>query len=236
MLGVDGLRTTVAGVPAMAWGAPARSVLLAVHGLFGNKQDGAIRLAAAAAVPLGYQVVGVDLPGHGERTDADRLVPWHCGPELAAIHDALTSSGRPVDLFACSLGAYFSLLGLADRAVGRAVLISPLVDMAAHIDRLMTARGIDEKHLRAARRITFDDGQYLDWHYRRYARTHPIRWNRPTDVLRGGGHEVVPGADIAAFAAATGARVRHIDAGHAFTTAEDPLVLDWLRTVFADPR
>jgi pimeloyl-ACP methyl ester carboxylesterase len=224
---------TIAGMPARIWGPPTGSVLLAVHGAHGDKQDATIRRVAAAAVPLGYQVVSVDLPGHGDRTDVERLRPWFCVPELAAVHDALTESGAGTDLFACSLGAYFSLLALADRRLGRTLLLSPLVDMDAHIARLMRAHSITEGRLQRELTIALPDGQFLDWRYRTYAHEHPVRWPHPTDLLRGSHDEVVPETDIAGFAAASRVRVQRIDAGHAFTAAHDPVVDAWLTASLA---
>lgn len=233
MTGRDGTLATVAGVPAMTWGPPSDSVLLAIHGAYGDKQDATIRRVAGVAVPLGYRVVSIDLPGHGARTDAERLVPWACAPELIAVHEALARPGTGVDLFACSLGAYFSLVALADRPLGRALLLAPLVDMTAHIERLMHAHSVSDDRLRREATIGLPDGQFLDWRYLTFARDHPVRWPHPTEVLWGEQDEVVPEVDIARFAAACGARLRRIDAGHAFTSAHDAIVDAWLAAALA---
>lgn len=228
MTEVTGVRTEVVGIPAMSWGPPSGSVLLAVHGAFGDKQDATIRRVVGVAVPLGFHVVSIDLPGHGERTDPDRLVPWSCAPEIVAVHEVLLGTGRSVDLFACSLGAYFSLVALAGHRVGRALLLAPLVDMGAHIERLMRAHAVSDDRLRREMTIDLPGGQFLDWRYLTYARDHPVRWPHSCDVLWGERDEVVPEVDIVRFAAASGASVERIDAGHAFTAAHDPMVDAWL--------
>jgi pimeloyl-ACP methyl ester carboxylesterase len=144
------------------------------------------------------------------------------------VHEALERPAAGVDLFACSLGAYFSLVALADRTLGRALLLAPLVDMAAYIERLMQAHAVSDDRLRREATIELPDGQFLDWQYLTFARNHPLRWPHSTDVLWGERDEVVPEVDIARFAAACGARVRRIDAGHAFTSADDAIVDAWL--------
>lgn len=57
----------VGGIPAIFWGADRPKRLIAVHGFGGSKGDRTIRLLARRAVPLGWQVVSCDLPGHGSR-------------------------------------------------------------------------------------------------------------------------------------------------------------------------
>lgn len=59
------------GAPAVVHGKKSDSVFIFVHGQGGSK-DEAQRFADIAN-PLGFQVLAVDLPGHGERTDAENL-------------------------------------------------------------------------------------------------------------------------------------------------------------------
>ena len=62
--------------PAVLYGGEADRVFLYVHGLCGNKEE-AERFAEIAC-PLGWQVLGIDLPEHGGRQDGVCLVPWGC--------------------------------------------------------------------------------------------------------------------------------------------------------------
>ena len=77
-----------AGVPAVVYGPPSERAYLFVHGRCGRKEEA--EAFAALACGRGCQVVAVDLPGHGERSDMDRFVPWCAVPELRGALDAIT--------------------------------------------------------------------------------------------------------------------------------------------------
>lgn len=219
----------LAGTSAVVWGAASRRVLLVVHGAQGDKRDPLVSEVAEVATAHGYQVVSVDLPGHGDRTDAERLVPWAYAPELRAVHAALCAGARrPVALAACSLGAYFALQALADRPVARALLMSPLVDMAAYIRRKLREQGLSEHQLRSAGTIALPQGQPLSREYFSYACSHPVRWRHPTRVLWGRHDDVVPRQDIDRFAGASHAEVTTLDAGHSFGPELAGPVRAWL--------
>lgn len=53
-------------IPALLCGDEADKVYLFVHGRHGCKEEG--RAFAEAVGPLGWQVLAIDLPEHGERT------------------------------------------------------------------------------------------------------------------------------------------------------------------------
>ena len=63
------------GVPALLSGQDCGRVFLHVHGQFGCKEE-ASRLAEIVC-PRGYQVLSVDLPGHGEH--------WFHTPEQLGV-------------------------------------------------------------------------------------------------------------------------------------------------------
>lgn len=73
---------TDSGIPAALYGAESKKIFLCVHGQFGNKFEA--ESFARIAVPLGWQVLAVDLPEHGERAgnSSARFDPWHSVPEL----------------------------------------------------------------------------------------------------------------------------------------------------------
>lgn len=230
---VETSRTGIAGRDATLWGAGADRVVLAVHGIAGHREDEIVGRAARAIVPLGWQVVSVDLAGHGEREDPEDLLPWIGGPELGDVFDELASGWGSVGLYACSLGAYFALTGLGERAVERAAFEAPLVDMAAHITRMMRAHGVTVDRLRDEGVVPLADGQYLSWEYREYARARPVRWAIPSTVLRGDADPLVPRGDVDAFVAASGATLAAVAAGHYIGGEHDALVQAWLADFFA---
>ena len=53
-------------IPAVLYGEPAPNIWLFVHGQGGNKTEAAA--FAALAAPTGWQVLGIDLPEHGDCT------------------------------------------------------------------------------------------------------------------------------------------------------------------------
>ena len=80
------LTFSIGPTPATLRGPESGSVFLFVHSPGGNRRETAP--FAELAVPLGWQVLSVDLPEHGGRQDGAPLLPWAAVPELQAV-DAL---------------------------------------------------------------------------------------------------------------------------------------------------
>ena len=78
--------------PATLWGPGSEAVFLFVHGLGGNRREAAP--FAELAVPLGWQVLSVDLPEHGGRRDG---APPSPGTTFSGPGATLStpSAGRP---------------------------------------------------------------------------------------------------------------------------------------------
>lgn len=120
---------TDSGIPAALYGAESEKIFLCVHGQFGNKFEA--ESFARIAVPLGWQVLAVDLPEHGERASnsSARFDPWHSVPELHGIISSLRSKNKRVALRAVSIGAWFSLLAARGIFLECCLLVSPLLNM-----------------------------------------------------------------------------------------------------------
>lgn len=74
-------RFAIQGIPAILYGDSSESLFLYIHGKMGCKEEAA--RFAEIVCPKGYQVLSIDLPGHGERTgEMERFVPWEVVPEL----------------------------------------------------------------------------------------------------------------------------------------------------------
>ena len=73
----------------------------------GNKTEAAA--FAALAAPTGWQVLGIDLPEHGDRTGETDFTPWQVVPELQTVL-ACTAATLAGDSRANSIGACFSML------------------------------------------------------------------------------------------------------------------------------
>lgn len=104
------LTFSIGPTPATLWGPELGSVFLFVHSPGGNRREAAP--FAELAVPLGWQVLSVDLPEHGGRQDGAPLLPWVAVPELQAVDAYLRAHWRRVSLRATSIGAWLSLQSL----------------------------------------------------------------------------------------------------------------------------
>ena len=96
---------TIAGIPAVLYGSRSRRVYLYVHGKNGSKEE-ALAFAELAC-PMGYQVLAIDLPEHGERKGRpEKLLPWVVLPELQLVYQYAKFHWRTVSLRATSIGAF----------------------------------------------------------------------------------------------------------------------------------
>lgn len=142
-------RITLKGIPALLIGEPSHKVYLYVHGKMGSKEE-ALAFAEQAC-PAGYQVLAIDLPEHGERKNGpERLLPWVVTPELQFMDQYARVHWRQVSLRATSIGAWFSMLALQEKALRRALFVSPIVDMEDLIGRMMQQANVTEEQLKAA--------------------------------------------------------------------------------------
>lgn len=194
----------LAGIPALVWGERTGRAFLHVHGKCSCKEYAADFAAAAEA--HGWQTVSFDLPGHGERADIPCDV-WHGVADVAAMAEAVRSRWPRMALFACSLGAYFSLRALADKPPEGCLLQSPILDMGWLIERMMAQAGVTEAQLARAGRIDTPIDT-LDWDYRQEVLAHPItRWEAPTAILRAERDQLQSLAVTEAFARRFGCRL-----------------------------
>lgn len=177
-------RVMMAGLPVLVWGEKSQRAFLHVHGKCSRKEYAADFAAIAQA--HGWQTVSFDLPGHGERTDLPCDV-WHGVADVAAMAAAVRERWPHRGLFACSLGAYFSLRALEKQPPERCLFQSPILDMGWLIGQMMAWSGVTEAQLAQAGRIETPIDT-LDWAYRQDVLAHPItRWDAPTSILRAEG-------------------------------------------------
>ena len=94
---MDKKELTIQQIPCVLYGAPAKRVFVYVHGKCGCKEEA--EAFAGNVTSRGYQVLAMDLPGHGNRkAEAERFVPWEVAPELRRIYDAIRESYEAVSL------------------------------------------------------------------------------------------------------------------------------------------
>lgn len=215
----------ISGIPALLYGKESRKVYLYVHGKMGCKEE-ALPFAELAC-PAGYQVLAVDLPEHGERRESsEKLLPWVTVPELKAVYSYAAERWKKVSLRATSIGAWFSMLALQEKALRRALFVSPIVDMEDLIGRMMQQANVTEEQLQAAGEIPTTFGETLSWPYLCWVREHPLRWRTPTQVLYGEADELTSYAVLDRFKRATGAQLTLLaDGEHWFHTETQLAVL-----------
>ena len=211
-------------IPAICYGEPSTKGYLFLHGQMGCKEEA--EAFAQVACPKGYQVLSIDLPGHGQRRDrGETLAPWTAVPDIRAALDWAGSRWESVGLRANSIGAYFAMLALP--APQRALLVSPIVDMEALIQTMMGWAGVTEAQLRAQGEIATSFGQTLSWKYLCWVREHPVHhWSGPVHILCGSADNMTPRPAVEDFAQRYGAQLTVLEGGeHWFHTPEQLAVL-----------
>ena len=187
---------TLKGNPALLIGEPSRKVYLYVHGKMGSKEEA---LAfAEQAWPAGYQV-------------------------LQFVYQYAKVHWRKVALRATSIGAWFSMLALAEKEVTHALFVSPVVDMEALITNMMKWANVTEAQLKEAGELPTSFGETLSWPYLCWVREHPVRWNTPTQVLYPGEDNLTSRAVIERFRQQSGAHLTILEGAEHWLHTESQL-------------
>jgi len=187
-------RLKIEGIPAIFWGEPSNKLFIAVHGNMSSKDDDAIRIFAEEGIAKGYQVLSFDLPEHGERKEEDYLCKvQNCVSDLKTIVEyAQQNISTNISVFACSMGAYFSLLAYKDLPLEQCLFLSPILDMKRIINNMMIWFNVNEEKLEAEKEIETPIGQKLYWDYYCYVKAHPINvWEKNTAILYGSDDNLV---------------------------------------------
>lgn len=218
-------------IPVVLHGDSSEKLFLYIHGKMGCKEEAA--RFAEIVCPKGYQVLSIDLPGHGERTrETERFVPWEVVPELRAVCGFARQRWKRISLYANSIGAYFSLLAFREAKPEKSLFVSPILDMEKLIRDMMSWAGVTREQLKAAGEIPTAFGETLSWKYLTYATENRIaKWDSPTAILYAGQDHLTARKTVDDFAQRFGCTVTVMENGeHWFHTEEQMAVLDaWLR-------
>lgn len=224
-------RLEIQGIPAVLYGNSSENLFLYIHGKMGCKEE-AERFAEIVC-PKGYQVLSVDLPGHGERTgEMERFLPWEVVPELQAVYGFVRQRWKKTSLYGSSIGAYFSLLAFREVKLEKSLFVSPILDMEKLIQKMMGWAGVTREQLKQAGEIPTAFGQTLSWKYLTYAAENRItKWDSPTAILYAGQDHLTVRDTVDSFAWRFGCTVTVMENGeHWFHTEQQLAVLDaWLR-------
>ena len=227
-------RMTIQDIPSVLYGDSSENLFLYIHGKMGCKEEAA--RFAELVCPEGYQVLSIDLPGHGERTgEMERFVPWEVVPELQAVYANTQKRWKRIRLYANSIGAYFSLLALRDAKLEKSLFVSPILNMEKLIRDMMGWSGVTQEQLKKAGEIPTPFGETLSWKYLTYAAEHRIeKWDCPTAILYAGQDHLTTRETVDGFAQRFNCKVTVMENGeHWFHTEQQLAVLDaWLRKEF----
>ena len=181
-------RINIDGIPSIIWGEKSSKVFIAVHGNMSNKEDEVIKILAEKVIGKGYQLLSFDLPEHGERkNDTTYLCKvQNCVKDLKQIMEYAKLNYSEINLWACSMGAYFSLLAYKNEEIKQCLFLSPVVNMKVIINNMMLWSNTTEEELEEKQEIKTDFGQTLYWDYYKYVKDNPItNWNKKTYILYG---------------------------------------------------
>ncbi len=181
-------RINIDGIPSIIWGEKSSKVFIAVHGNMSNKEDEVIKILAEKVIGKGYQLLSFDLPEHGERkNDTTYLCKvQNCVKDLKQIIEYAKLNYTEINLWACSMGAYFSLVAYKNEEIKQCLFLSPVVNMKVIIDNMMLWSNTTEEELEEKQEIKTDFGQTLYWDYYKYVKDNPIiNWNKKTYILYG---------------------------------------------------
>ena len=148
-----------------------KNVIVYVHGKGGNTEEANYY---RKFFNDDFDIIGFDYKSEN---------PWDAKSEFSDYFDSITSEYNKTILIANSIGAYFSLISLADKKIEKAMLISPIVDMERLILDMMTWANVSEEELSIKKEIETPFGETLSWEYLSYVRKNPIQWNIPTGIL-----------------------------------------------------
>lgn len=196
-----------------------KNVIVYVHGKGGNAEEANYY---RKFFNDDFDIIGFDYKSEN---------PWDAKSEFSDYFDSIIPEYNKTILIANSIGAYFSLISLADKKIEKAMLISPIVDMERLILDMMTRANISEEELSIKKEIETPFGETLSWEYLSYVRKNPIHWNIPTGILYAEKDNMTSISTITDFSKKINANVTVMPGGeHWFHTKEQKDFLDnWIK-------
>ncbi len=195
-----------------------KNAVLYIHGKGGN-----------AAECEHYRPLFPDFEVFG--LDYQTFMPWETGTEIHTAVKGLKAEHENIVLIANSIGAFFSMNARIDAMIEKAFFISPIVDMEKLICDMIQWANVSEEELKSKGVIRTGFGEDLSWDYLCYVRSHPIRWDVPTQILYGGNDNLTSYETVHAFAERHNAALTVMEDGeHWFHTEKQMQFLDdWIR-------
>ena len=197
-----------------------KNVIVYVHGKGGNAEEANYY---RKFFNDDFDIIGFDYKSEN---------PWDAKSEFSDYFDSIIPEYNKTILIANSIGAYFSLISLADKKIEKAMLISPIVDMERLIIDMMTRANISEEELSIKKEIETPFGETLSWEYLSYVRKNLIHWNIPTEILYAEKDNMTSISTITDFSKKINANITVMSGGeHRFHTKEQMDFLDnWIKS------
>ena len=197
-----------------------KNVIVYVHGKGGNAEEANYY---RKFFNDDFDIIGFDYKSEN---------PWDAKSEFSDYFDSIIPEYNKTILIANSIGAYFSLISLADKKIEKAMLISPIVDMERWIIAMMTRANISEEELSIKKEIETPFGETLSWEYLSYVRKNLIHWNIPTEILYAEKDNMTSISTITEFSEKINSNVTVMPGGeHWFHTKEQMDFLDnWIKS------
>ncbi len=224
----------VNGIPCTLWGEqPSGKVVLAVHGNFSHKEDTCIAILAEEAAAEGYQVLSFDLPAHGDRIRNEKECHIiQAVSDIQCIHAYARGHFSEVALFACSMGASFSLFAFQPGDFSQVLFLSPVVDLLALLRKMLAHAGIDEDQLSREKVMTTGSGMVFRADYLDYLKQRsPVVWEGSMGILIGRNDSVADYAAVSAFSRQYGGVLEVVEGAEHYFHEPDELqtIREWLR-------
>jgi hydrolase len=192
-----------------------KKVIVYVHGKGGSAQEANYY---RKFFDDNFDIIGFDYKSE---------TPWDAKVEFSNYFDLIIPKYNKTLLIANSIGAYFSLISLADKKIEKAMLISPIVDMERLILDMLNRENISEEELRLKKVIHTSFAETLSGEYLSFARSNPIIWNIPSTILYGKNDNITSFKTIIDFSEKINADLTVMENGeHWFHTEEQMLFLD----------
>lgn len=223
----------IENIPAVLYGANSDKLYLFIHGKHSKKEEA--EDFANVATSFGYQVLSFDLPEHGEReSQSYKCTVQNSIHDLSIIYAFIKNKYTSISLYACSLGAYFSLVAYQDTKFSNCLFISPILNMEQLIQNMIKWANVTEEELREEGEISTSFGETLSWDYYQFVRNHPIeKWNNKTSILYGENDNMTEIKVLNSFAEKFNCNIDIMKGGeHYFHTPEQLEYLgNWIRKV-----
>lgn len=223
-------------IPSIIWGENSEKVFIAIHGNMSSKEDEIIKILADNILNKNYSLISFDLPEHGDRKEDKEYLckVQNCVKDLKTIMDYAKENYNQINIFACSMGVYFSLLAYQNEKIDLCLFLSPVVNMKYIIDNMMSSFSVTEKEFEERKEIKTDFGQTLYWDYYLYVKNNPIEaWNKKTFILYGSKDNMQSEKLIKEFSIKNNINLDILENGeHFFHTKEElKYYNDWINNI-----